>query len=53
MGGHFIHDPIQYDTDPRYDTGVVVMDTEFIIYIHLDHFSLLSQSPTMTCRYVH
>ena len=37
-GGNFIHDPINPDTDPKYDIVVVGMETNFIIYIHFYHF---------------
>ena len=44
-----MHDPIDYDTDPKYDIGVVGMETYSIVYINFTHFSFLSHSPTMTC----
>ena len=52
-GEHCINDPKHSETDPKDETGLVRMNTESIIYIHFDHFSLLSHSPTMTCRYGH
>ena len=50
-GGHCIHEPIQSDTDPKYETGVVWMDTNSNIYIQYAHFSSLSHSPTVTLRH--
>ena len=37
-GEHCIHEPIHSDIDPKYETGVVGMDTDYIIYINFDHF---------------
>ena len=42
-----MHEPIHSDTDPKDDTGVVVIDTESIIYIRFVHVSSLSYPPTM------
>ena len=53
MGEHCINEPIHSDTYPKDDTEVVAMETDSIIYIHISHFSLLSHSPTITCRNVH
>ena len=52
-GGHCIHEPIHSATDPRDNTGVVGMDTDYIIYIHFYHFYSLSHSSTMACRHGH
>ena len=50
-GGNCIHDPVQSDIDLKYETGVVVMETKYIIYIHFAYFSLILHSPTMTFRH--
>ena len=47
-GEHCIHDPIHSDTDLKDETGVVVINTDYNIYIHFAHFSLLPHSPNMT-----
>ena len=52
-GGHFIHDPIHSDTDPKDETGVIGMDTNSIVYINFTHFSSISHLPIMTCRHGH
>ena len=33
-GGHCIHDPIKYDTDPKDEKEVTGMESGSIIYIH-------------------
>ena len=38
-GEQCIHDPIHSDTDLKDETGVVVVDTDSIIYIHFMNFS--------------
>ena len=37
-GGHCTHEPIHSEKYPKDETGVVVMDTKSIIYIHFYHF---------------